>query len=106
MFKEITIRRISAGTLFKLTGLGLSLSIVPFALLMGVFALFGVPTVNWNGQPLTGMAGLIASPFIGLFITGIFTMLLGACMAFGLFLYSLARPISLLIKAVDNEVDA
>lgn len=34
MFKEITVQCISAGTLFKLAGLGLALTLVPFTLLM------------------------------------------------------------------------
>jgi hypothetical protein len=35
MFKEITVQRISAGSLFKLAGLGLLLTLVPFTMLMG-----------------------------------------------------------------------
>ena len=106
MFKEITVRRISAGSLFKLAGLGLVLTLVPFTTFMGVFALFGAHTVNWNGQAITGVAGLVSSPFIGLFIAGCFTLLLGGCMALGLWLYSLFRPITVLAKIGDASDNA
>lgn len=106
MFKEITVLRISAGTLFKLVGLGLTLTLVPFTLLMGVFALFGASTISWNQQPVTGVSGLLASPFIGFFLAAMFTMFLGACMTLGLWLYSKFRPLTLLVKVADNEVGA
>ena len=103
MFKEITVLRISAGTLFKLAGLGLVLTLVPFALLMGCFAFFGASTVIWNQQPVTGVTGFVVSPFMGLLLAAIFTMLLGSCMTLGLWLYSRFRPITLLVKVPASE---
>jgi hypothetical protein len=98
MFKEIKVQRVAMGTLFKLVGLGFVCTLVPFALLMGCFALFGASTVSWNQQPVTGVAGLIASPFIGLMLTAILTALSGSCMSLGLWLYSRFRPLTLLVK--------
>lgn len=106
MFKEITVKRIAAGTLFKLAGLGLALSLVPFSLLMGVLAMFGASTVHWNQQPLTGFSGLLASPFIGLFLAGFLTMVLGTSMALGLWLYSQFRPLTLLVKVSADRPTA
>jgi len=105
MFREITVRRLSAGTIFKLVGLGLALTLIPFTLVMGVLAFFGASTVSWNQQPLTGWTGLVASPFIGAFLAVCFTMLLGCCMAFGLWAYSWFRPVTLLAKS-DNSASA
>jgi hypothetical protein len=106
MFKEITVQRISTGTLFKLAGLGLTLTLIPFSILMGCLALYGFETVRWNEEPLTGVTGLLASPFIGAFVTGAFTIFLGACMALGLWLYSWFRPLTLRVKVLINETGA
>lgn len=103
MFREITVQRLSAGTLFKLAAIGLATTIVPFSTLMGVAALFGASTVTWNQQAITGLAGLMASPFIGLFIVLVFTMFLGSSMAFGLWLFSKFKPMTLLVKEAKEE---
>ena len=106
MYREIKVQRISTGSVFKLVGVGFGLSIVPFSLVMGVLALFGSATVNWNNQPVVGIAGLLASPFIGLFLTGLFTMLFGSAIALGLWLYSRARPIRLVVKVAAEATVA
>lgn len=103
MFKEITIQRISVGTLFKLVGFGLALTLMPFSILMGCLAMFGASTVGWNQQPVTGFAGLLAAPLIGLCLTIIFTILIGSCMALGLWLYSRFRPITLQVKVTNSQ---
>ena len=103
MFKEIVVQRISTGTLFKLAGLGLTLTLIPFSFLMGILALYGVETVSWNEEPLTGVTGLMASPFIGAFVSGVFTIFLGASMALGLWLYSWFRPLTLRVKVLTSE---
>jgi hypothetical protein len=102
MFEEITVRRVSAGTLYKLVAIGSSITFVLFSIIMGCFALFGFHTVTWNHHPLTGISGLVASPFIGLFIAAIFTIFLGSGMAFGLWLYSKFRPVTLLVRVPDS----
>jgi hypothetical protein len=106
MFTEITVQRLSAGTIFKLAGLGLVITLIPFTFVMGVLAFFGASTVNWNQQQLTGWTGLIASPFIGMFLAALFTMFLGCCMAFGLWLYSKFRPLTLLAKVANSKAGA
>jgi hypothetical protein len=87
MQKSITIKRFTAGTLFKIVGIGCSISLIGFAVLMGVFALFGAHTVNWNRQPITGISGLVASPFIGFFLAALFTIFgwIGFALSFWLF---------------------
>jgi hypothetical protein len=93
--RTLTIRRFRTGSVFRIVAAGAFLSLVPFACLMGVFALFGFHTVTWNHQPVTGIVGLIASPFIGLFLAALFTAFFGVCLAFGLWLYSKIRPLTL-----------
>jgi hypothetical protein len=80
--QEVLIRRISVGTVFKLVGVGLMFSLLPFTILMGCGAALGLNTLNWNNQPLTGWVALVASPFIVLFLVAMFTMFLGTATAF------------------------
>jgi len=71
---------------------------VPLGILSGVFAAFGFNTVTWNGQPLHGISGLIGGPFIGVFIYALITVVFGSASAFGLWLFSKFRPISILVR--------
>lgn len=95
----------SAGTTFKIVAIGMLVTFIPFSVLMGCFALFGANTITWNNQNIYGIKAIIASPFIGLFIAVIFTLILGSAMAFGLWVYSKFKPLTLLVKQsaiVDN----
>lgn len=98
MNKIITIRKLSTGTIFKLIAIGSLCSIVPFSLVMGIFAFFGAETVSWNDKQLIGLEGLIASPFIGLFISIIFIAFFGILVSFGLWIFSKFRTIQIDIK--------
>ena len=46
MNKSITIKRFTAGSSFKIVAIGVSISVITFATLMGVLALFGAQTVQ------------------------------------------------------------
>jgi hypothetical protein len=95
MHHEILITRLSAKTVYKLFLIAFVFSIVPFSVLMGIFSVFGAGTVKWNGEAIVGIKGLIASPFIGLFLACIFTGMLGTLSLFGLWLYSKFRPLKI-----------
>jgi hypothetical protein len=101
VFTEIRIQRLSAGTVFKLAAVGLGCSLLPVCIFFGVLAAFGAQTITWNGQHLTGLSGLAMSPVVGLMFTGVGTLLLGSACAFGLWLYSLVRPMSILVKSAE-----
>jgi hypothetical protein len=109
-YREFKVERIATGSVFKLLGAGLVFSLVPFASVMGVFALAGANTVTWNGKALTGLTGLAASPLIGFFLALFFTALIGVCMAAGLWLYSRLWPLELRLRlqldsASDHSAD-
>lgn len=95
MIEKIEIKRLATGTIFKILIFGSLFSIVPFSMLMGVLSLFGATTVSWNGQPLTGVTGLIASPFIGVFIALLFSGIFGLFISAGLWVYSRFKPMVL-----------
>jgi Na+-transporting methylmalonyl-CoA/oxaloacetate decarboxylase beta subunit len=100
MYETITTKKLSTGSIFKLIAIGTICSIVPISIFMGVFALFGANSISWNEKPITGVAGLAASPFIGLFISLVFTALLGTLVAFGLWVFSRFRTIQIVLKDV------
>ena len=100
MFTTISTQRLSAGSVYKLWLIGLSVCMVPFGVVCGVLALFGFNTVTWNGQALHGVAGLLGGPLLGVFVALVFTGFLGSAAALGLWLYSKFRPIKLLAMNV------
>ena len=106
--KEMYISRLSAGSVFKLVGIGLLCSFLPLTIIAGCTAFFGLNSLLWNGQPLTGVTALVAAPFIGLFMVATFTMLLGTSIAFGLWVYSFISPLEIAFKvpSVDTESEA
>ncbi|HJT98623.1 MAG TPA: hypothetical protein VJ696_09945 [Rhodanobacteraceae bacterium] len=79
------------------------ISVVTLALLMGIAALFGANAVSWNDKPTTGFGALIISPFIGFFVAAFFSAFAGSAIAFGLWLYSMFRPISIEYIACSHE---
>lgn len=103
MFKFVEIYRLSAGSVFKLVAIGSFCSIIPLCMLFGVFALFGAHTLSWNGQPVTGVSALLAAPFIGAFIGGIFAVFFGSMCALGLWIYS--RFLTLTISIQEFSVE-
>jgi len=100
MFTTMSVQRLSTGTVYKLWFIGLSVSLVPLCILFGVLALFGFNTVTWNGQHLHGVSGFIVSLFIGVFIALMGTAFFGSAAAFGLWLYSKFRSLTLSTKNV------
>lgn len=100
MEDRITIRRLRFRTVVKLVAIGNLCSLVPFSLVTGILSLLGAGTVQWNDQPITGFAGLIASPFVGLFLAGIWTILCAIPVSLGLWAFSKFRPITVSYEAL------
>lgn len=93
MFTSVTVGRLYVGTIYKLIGIGLTCSLLPISLAMGILALFGAGTVTWNARPIVGMWGLALSPVIGILLTLVLTLLVGTACAAGLWVYSRFHPI-------------
>jgi hypothetical protein len=100
LFSSIQVQRFSVGSIFKLFAIASASSLVPLSVLMGVFAAFSARTVTWNGEHLVGMTGLLVSPFIGLFLTLLFTAIFGTFFVIGLWIFSKFRPLKLSAKGV------
>lgn len=103
-FREVKVRKISAGSMLKLISIGLYLSIVPFSLVVGVLSLFGIGGIMWNGRPLYGISALGASPFVGVFLATLSTAIVWASCSFGLWIFSKYRPIVLELQDLDQPV--
>jgi len=97
VFRAVEIRRLSFPSVYKLVFIGLAFSLVPFCLASGIFAFFGAKTLEWNKEYLTGAAGLVAAPFIGVFITLVCTAILGSLTAIGLWIYSKVRVLRFVV---------
>ena len=104
MFRKITVQRLSAGTVFKLAAIGMFGFFIPLTTVMGVLALCGVSTLTLNGQNLTGVSGLMVSPFLGAGIALFFTAFLGSILTIELWIFSRFRPLTLLIQESDSPV--
>ena len=91
----MAIKRLSAGTLYKLIFIGSFLGFLPIALLCGVMGVFGMETVIWNDRPVTGIAAVFVASIISVLVSGMIAMLVGSITNLGLWLFARFRPISI-----------
>ncbi len=101
MFTPLTIRRLSAGSVYKLIFIGLMTSMLPLGLIMGVMAWIGFDTVSWEGMPVSGPAGVVVGLMAGLWVALSFTAMMGTFTVMGLWLYARWRPLRLKIYPQD-----
>jgi hypothetical protein len=90
--KAISVARVAKRTVWRLLVSALFPFMITIAVINGVFALFGAHTIHLGGQPVTGIGGLIASPFIGAFIAGMFCVFGWFAITIGLWLLRFVRP--------------
>jgi TRAP-type C4-dicarboxylate transport system permease small subunit len=102
--RTITIRRLRTGSVFRIVAAGICCTVVPFFVLMGIFALFGSDTLVFNEQPITGWPALLLSPFMALIAAGVLTLFCGSGLALGLWIYSKIRPMAIRV-IVDDETN-
>jgi hypothetical protein len=91
----LLVRKMRAGTIYKLLFIGLVVTLIPFGVVIGISGFFGSDSVKWNNEPIHGVAALFAGPALGVFIAIIFTGILGSLTSLGLWLFSKAHPISI-----------
>lgn len=101
MYTPISIRRLSAGSIYKLMFIGLMSSMLPLGLVMGALAWVGFDTLHWQGMPVSGPVGLLVGLMAGLWVALTFTAVLGTLVALGLWLYARYKPLHLKIRAED-----
>jgi hypothetical protein len=107
MSSKIEIKRLTLDTIFRLLFIGFLFSLVPFFIIFGVLSLFGIggTSFTFDNQVISGIPALIYSPFIGLFITLIFTAIFGIFISFGLWLFSKLKPFPVRYISLSNRHD-
>jgi hypothetical protein len=103
MSSKIEIKRLTFDTIFRLLLFGFLFSLVPFSIIIGVLSLFGQASFTLGNQLISGIPALIYSPFIGLFISLLFTGLFGIFISFGLWLFSKLKPFVVRYIATSNR---
>lgn len=103
MFTTLVVRRLSVPSVYKLFAIATISAFVPITTLGGLISVVTGQGVNWNGQVLTGITALVASPFIGLLLALMFTAIWGSICVAGLWLYSKLRPLQLRVKSLEEE---
>ena len=92
------VKKISAGTVYKLFAIGLTVGLLPLLIFMGVF---GIGSFTWNGQQVSGIKAILFSPLMTVFMSFVFTLIIGSITVFGLWIFSLFKHIN--IKFVESE---
>ncbi|MCU8357017.1 hypothetical protein OC503_21455, partial [Vibrio vulnificus] len=98
MEMEITVKKISKRSLFKMLFIGFSLSFFVFFLMCGIASIFGAETVKWEDTPVTGVSGLLLALAMWPIFSFFLALFMWCFVAFGLWIYSLAKPLNLVFK--------
>lgn len=101
--KQVEVKKVSAGTVYKLFAIGLTVGFLPLFLLFGVLGAFGMEALTWNEQPVTGIKAIFVGPLMALFMSLMFTAIIGSVCALGLWIFSFFKPLS--IEFVVSEKD-
>ncbi|MDF2182038.1 hypothetical protein [Neptuniibacter sp. CAU 1671] len=95
--ESLEIKKLSAGSVYKLIFIGSLLGMLLVTLFFGVLGVLGMETVSWNGQPVTGFKALLVAPMIGVMMSALFTAIFGSVIVLGLWLYAFYRPLTLYV---------
>jgi len=99
----VRVKKVSAGTVYKLMAIGLSVGFFPIFIIFGIMAANGMDVLTWNEQSVTGIKALIVGPLMGLMMTLLFTAFLGSVTAFGLWIYSFIKPLNIKYTAISQK---
>ncbi len=59
--ETVRVKKISAGTVFKLIATGLTFGFLPLFILFSVMGAFGVEVLTWNEEPVIGVKAIGAT---------------------------------------------
>jgi hypothetical protein len=102
--ETLEVARLRGASIFKLIVLGSAIGCALITLVFGFAALFGIGAVQLNAQYVTGIRGLLVSPFIGAFVGLIFGLFSAVFTYVGLRFYSLFRGLSLEYVPSENQI--
>ncbi len=107
-FHNLALKKISAGSLYKIHLLGLLCSLVPFGVLNGILGAIGITvfSIRWNGEIVHGFPVLIISPLLFLLMALILTGMIGSLSWLGLWIYGQFRELTLRVAPVKDRDEA
>lgn len=103
-FRTVSLKKISAGSIFKIHLLGLMCSLVPLGIFNGILGAIGITlfAVHWNGEVMHGFGVLIISPLFFALLALVLTGIMGCLSWLGLWIYGQFRSLELRIVS-DNK---
>lgn len=100
--ETIKVKKISAGTVYKLIAMGLTIGLLPIFLLFGILGAFGMESLTWNEEPVTGIKAIFISPLMAIFMSLLFTAIMGSLTVLGLWILSFFKSISIEFVVSDT----
>lgn len=101
--ETIEINRLTLGSIFKVMLIGLGASVVPLFSAMGLLGTFGMPTLNFGGQPVIGIEALIMGPLQGITISLMLSVIASPFIALGLWVISNYTDITISVTYQRGE---
>jgi Sec-independent protein secretion pathway component TatC len=99
----LKVAKLRAGTIYKLLAVGLLIGFLLLFTLFGILSAADLATMNWNGKPITGLKAVYLGPLIGVFMALVLTAIIGSVAAFGLWLYSMYKPMEIEYEKFDES---
>lgn len=93
--EQVEVKKVSEGTIYKLFAVGLTFGFLPLFILLGIFGAFGMEAITWNEQPVTGIKAIFVGPLMGIFMSLMFTAMIGSICALGLWFFSFFKPLKI-----------
>lgn len=93
--RRISLRRLKAGSFFKLVFISTSATLCPLILVCGACALFGLNTISVSGRYLTGFSGLLAAILMAPIVCVVFSVFFSFVGYLGLHVWGHFRPVTL-----------
>jgi len=100
--KKISIRRIKAGSLFKLVAAGVFSFVGPMFIFFGILALFGFNTVYVNHRQVYGFEGLFAAIVMAPIFSLVLSILGWIALYIGIFIFGHFTPITIYYVSDDE----
>ncbi len=106
MIQDLTIRRLRAGTLFRIYIVGSLFVLTPLCIVCGIAALFGADTLEINGSHVHGVLALFASMLLGPVLSLAFSFVFLLLTWPGLWIFSRFRTTTISFYADDSTRNA
>lgn len=98
--KTMVISRLSAGSLFKILFIGMTVTLVLFGTVVGILEVTGISVGNitLNNEEITGLKALALAPISGFFIALVYTISTWLSTMVGILIYSRFKKMEIAIK--------